>query len=228
MVEKIKALWIKYEEIIAYLIVGGLTTVVSWAAKFLANFLLFDNTMYPTPFQNVVLSVINWTAGVIFAYFTNRKFVFKSNAPMLSEAPKFVLSRVSTLILDMVVMQVLTAIGVNLLVATLISAVLVIIGNYVFSKLFVFNKKKDGGSRRGKINILTCKSIIKAVRNWQKIENLSVFGLLFVCNLYLELCQISLQQFQRCGNCILVGTLVAVGSVDTGADESVSGINTGA
>ena len=48
MVEKIKALWIKYEEIIAYLIVGGLTTVVSWAAKFLANFLLFDNTMYPT------------------------------------------------------------------------------------------------------------------------------------------------------------------------------------
>ena len=75
MVEKIKALWIKYEEIIAYLIVGGLTTVVSWAAKFLANFLLFDNTMYPTPFQNVVLSVINWTAGVIFAYFTNRKFI---------------------------------------------------------------------------------------------------------------------------------------------------------
>ena len=134
MVEKIKALWIKYEEIIAYLIVGGLTTVVSWAAKFLANFLLFDNTMYPTPFQNVVLS----------------KFVFKSNAPMLSEAPKFVLSRVSTLILDMVVMQVLTAIGVNLLVATLISAVLVIIGNYVFSKLFVFNKKKDGGAEEAK------------------------------------------------------------------------------
>lgn len=148
MVEKIKALWIKYEEIIAYLIVGGLTTVVSWAAKFLANFLLFDNTMYPTPFQNVVLSVINWTAGVIFAYFTNRKFVFKSNAPMLSEAPKFVLSRVSTLILDMVVMQVLTAIGVNLLVATLISAVLVIIGNYVFSKLFVFNKKKTAEQKR--------------------------------------------------------------------------------
>ena len=145
MIEKIKALWIKYEEIIAYLIVGGLTTVVS-----LANFLLFDNTMYPTPFQNVVLSIINWTAGVIFAYFTNRKFVFKSNAPMLSEAPKFVLSRVSTLILDMVVMQVLTAVGVNLLVATVISAVLVIIGNYVFSKLFVFNKKKDGEAEEAK------------------------------------------------------------------------------
>ena len=143
MVEKIKALWIKYEEIIAYLIVGGLTTVVSWAAKFLANFLLFDNTMYPTPFQNVVLSVINWTAGVIFAYFTNRKFVFKSNAPMLSEAPKFVLSRVSTLILDIVIMWLtVNVIGMNYWIAKIfISAVLVTIANYVFSKLLIFKKK---------------------------------------------------------------------------------------
>ena len=141
MIEKIKALCVKYEEIIAYLIVGVLTTLVSWGAKFLANYLLFENTMYPTRFQNGVLSIINWTAGVIFAYFTNRKFVFKSHDPMLKEAPKFVLSRVSTLILDMVVMQVLNVkLGVNLVIATIISAVLVIIGNYVFSKLFVFNK----------------------------------------------------------------------------------------
>jgi putative flippase GtrA len=116
---------------------------VSWAAKFIANALLFGNTMYPTAMQNMVLSIINWTAGVIFAYFTNRRFVFKSHEPMLKEAPKFVLSRVSTLILDAVVMQVLGALGVNLVVATLISAVLVMIGNYVFSKLFVFSKKNE-------------------------------------------------------------------------------------
>lgn len=143
MIDKIKEFWKKYEEIIAYLIVGGLTTVVSWAAKFIANALLFNNTMYPTPVENFILSTINWTAGVIFAYFTNRKYVFKSHEPMLKEAPKFVLSRVSTWILDIVVMQVLTAVGVNLMIATVISAVLVIIGNYVFSKLFVFNDKKD-------------------------------------------------------------------------------------
>lgn len=143
MAEKIKELWKKYEEIIAYLIVGGLTTVVSWGAKFLANWLLFENTAHPTPFQNLILSIINWTAGVIFAYFTNRAFVFKSHEPMLKEAPKFVLSRVSTLILDTVVMQILGAIGINLFVATLVSSVLVIIANYVFSKLFVFNKKQD-------------------------------------------------------------------------------------
>ena len=142
MIEKIKQLWIKYEEIIAYLIVGVLTTIVSWGAKFIANFLLYDNTLYPTSTQNLVLSIINWTAGVIFAYFTNRKYVFKSHEPMLQEIPKFILSRVSTLILDAIVMQVLGMMGVNLIVATLISSVLVIIGNYVFSKIFVFNGKE--------------------------------------------------------------------------------------
>lgn len=142
MIKKLKELWVKYEEIIAYLIVGVLTTIVAWAAKFLANFLLYDNTMYPTSSQNLVLSIINWVAGVIFAYFTNRKFVFKSHEPMAKEAPKFVLSRVSTLILDAVVMQVLGACGVNVVIATFISAVLVMIGNYVFSKIFVFKGEK--------------------------------------------------------------------------------------
>lgn len=143
MIEKIKALYPKYEEIIVYLIVGVLTTIVSWSAKFVVNAVFFDNTMYPTYFENMILSIVNWTAGVIFAYFTNRRFVFKSHEPMQKEIPKFVFSRVFTLILDTVVMQVLTALGVNLIIATGISAVLVIIGNYVFSKLFVFRGKKD-------------------------------------------------------------------------------------
>lgn len=143
MEKKLQVLWKKYEEIIVYLIVGVLTTLVSWGAKFLANWLLFDNTLYPTFFENSVLSIINWTAGVIFAYFTNRRFVFKSHDPMLKEAPKFVLSRVTTLILDFVVVQALGALGVNVYVTTMISAVLVTVANYVFSKLFVFHKKEN-------------------------------------------------------------------------------------
>lgn len=141
MIQKIKVLCKKHEEIIAYLIVGVLTTIVSWAAKFLANALFFHNTMYPTPVENFILSTINWTAGVIFAYFTNRKYVFKSHDSMRKEAPKFVLSRVSTWILDIVVMQIFTALGLNLVVGTIVSAVLVTVANYVFSKLFVFQKK---------------------------------------------------------------------------------------
>ena len=138
--EKIKELYVKYEEIIVYLIVGVLTTIVSWTAKFAANALFFDNTMYPTPLENGILSTINWVAGVTFAYFTNRSFVFKSKMPMSKEAPKFVLSRVSTWILDVVVMQVFTALNINLVVGSIISAVLVTVANYVFSKLFVFRK----------------------------------------------------------------------------------------
>ena len=141
MITKIKALCKKHEEIIAYLIVGVLTTIVSWAAKFLANALFFHNTMYPTPVENFILSTINWTAGVIFAYFTNRKYVFKSHDPMRKEAPKFVLSRVSTWLLDIVVMQIFTALGLNLVAGTVVAAVLVTVANYVFSKLFVFQKK---------------------------------------------------------------------------------------
>ena len=62
---------------------------------------------------------------------------------MREEAPKFVLSRVSTWILDVVAMQGLGAVGMDLVTATLITAVLVTVANYVFSKLFVFNKDKE-------------------------------------------------------------------------------------
>ena len=62
---------------------------------------------------------------------------------MLKEIPKFVLSRVFTLILDLVIRQLFGLMGINVYVTTIVSAVLVIIGNYIFSKLFVFNKKKE-------------------------------------------------------------------------------------
>ena len=142
MIEKIKSLMKKYEEMIAYLIVGGLTTIVAWGAMYLASWLLFGNPLHPTPFQNAVMSTVNWVAGVTFAYFTNRRFVFKSHEPMGKEIPKFVLSRISTFILDIVVRQLFGMLGINTYITTFVSAVLVFIGNYVFSKLLVFNARK--------------------------------------------------------------------------------------
>lgn len=137
--------WIDKVEIIVYLIVGVLTTIVAWAAKFAFNFIFYEGTAHPTALQNFILSAVNWTAGVVFAYPTNRAWVFESKDPkILPECVKFLLSRISTLIIDIVAMQVLGALGMNLYAATLISAVLVIIGNYVFSKLFVFRDKKTG------------------------------------------------------------------------------------
>lgn len=143
MIEKIKELWKKYEEIIVYLIVGGITTVISLAAMFLVNYLAFGNPLHPTATQNLVLSTVNWTAGVAAAYPMNRVFVFKSKEKnILKECTKFVGSRISTYLLDLVVRQIFGWLGVNVYVTTVVSAILVIVGNYVLSKLLVFRKKK--------------------------------------------------------------------------------------
>lgn len=135
-------LYRKYEEIIVYLIVGVLTTIVSWFCMFFVNIVIFGNPLNPTSAQNLILSVVNWTAGVAFAFPTNRKFVFKSTNPnIFSELVKFIGSRLFTLFLDIGLRQVLGFMGVNVYITTFISAVLVIIGNYIFSKLLVFRKK---------------------------------------------------------------------------------------
>ena len=143
MIEKIKALCIRYRELIVYIIVGGLTTVVGWGTKFLWNILFYGGTAFPTSLQNAILSVVEWVAGVAFAYPTNRKWVFQSKNPdILKEASGFVASRLATLGLNFLAMQLLVnLLHVNFYVSTIIAGILVIIGNYVFSKLFVFKKK---------------------------------------------------------------------------------------
>lgn len=132
----------KYEEIINYLIVGVMTTIVSWAAKFICAF-TFLSHYQEIVWQNMLLAFINWTTGVIFAYFTNRKFVFKSTETnMLKEATKFVGSRIFTLFLDMAVQFIMNNVcGIDIFISTVTSAVLVVIANYIFSKLMVFTKK---------------------------------------------------------------------------------------
>lgn len=141
--EKIKSLCVKYRELIVYVIVGGLTTLVSWAAKFAWNFIFYGGTAYPTELQAVILSTVEWVAGVAFAYPTNRRFVFQSKAPeIFKECIKFVLSRVSTYLLSVGLNVLLTWLGVNVYVTTIVAAVAVVIANYVISKLFVFRKKE--------------------------------------------------------------------------------------
>lgn len=140
--KKITEIW-QSSEVIRYIFFGGMTTVVSWIAKFLWNVIFYQNTKYPTNIQNFILSLVCWTAGVIFAFFTNRKYVFeKTNQSFLQEAGKFVASRLSTLVLDIIVMQVLcNVIGLDVFLSTLIAEVLVVIANYGLSKFFVFGKQ---------------------------------------------------------------------------------------
>ena len=145
MVDKIKALLIKYREFTVYFIVGCLTTLVAALARFGFNFLFFGGTAHPSFAQNTVLSIVDWVAGVAFAYPTNRRFVFQSKNPnILAEAGGFVASRLATLGMDWAVTQLLgTVLGVNVYVTWFIKSVLVFVGNYVLSKLFVFKKKPE-------------------------------------------------------------------------------------
>lgn len=141
---KIHSFYLKYEEILVYLVVGGINTVISLGAKFLWNIFIFDAPLNPTVLQHVVLSFVAWIVGVVVGFWLNRKYVFKSHGPVGTEFVKFSLSRVSTYFLDVFIMEILgPVLELNVYVATIISAVVVTILNYVFSKVFVFSKKKN-------------------------------------------------------------------------------------
>ena len=135
----IKDLFNKYREIIMYLIFGVLTTVVSLVVYYLLVYTMLNPN---NALELQVANIISWMAGVAFAYFTNRSVVFQSkNKNKLKEATNFVLARVATLIMDMVIMFVgVTILHGNDKILKLISQVVVIVSNYVFSKLFVFKK----------------------------------------------------------------------------------------
>lgn len=146
--KKIKELYFKHEEIINYLIVGVLTTLVSWVAYGLCRFVLDVNG---SQIQMQIAVFIRWIAGVLFAYFTNRKYVFKSENPnKFMEFISFAASRIVTYVMDAVIMAFLPGLfpakvfGLDCdWMATLISAVLVTITNYIFSKFLVFKNKKS-------------------------------------------------------------------------------------
>lgn len=140
MMKKCMELYRQYKEIINYLIVGVLTTVVSLGVYYacVLTFLDPENAI-----QLQVANIISWVAAVTFAYFTNRKFVFESKNPdILKEASAFVGARVATLLMDMLCMFIMvTCMGWSDKIAKLVVQVIVTVANYVFSKIFVFRKK---------------------------------------------------------------------------------------
>ncbi len=141
--EKIKELCIKHREIIVYLIVGVMTTVFAWAIRFLWNIVFYAGTAHPLPLQTTILTIVEFIAGVSFAYPTNRKWVFRSTNPnILKEAAGFVSARLTTLGIQMLLnLVIINLLHVNFYVATVVIGIIVVILNYVFSKLLVFRKK---------------------------------------------------------------------------------------
>ena len=170
--DKIKELCKKHKEILLYLVFGVGTTAVGWIVYFAvlwgfraALSLPIDDTssgLYLLGYT--VAQVIQWVAAVLFAFYTNRKWVFTSadkDAPVMIQLAKFSGGRVITFALDYLV-TFFVALGLGALIpamtsaemfgrkwnlaeisAKLLAAVIVIVCNYVFSKIFVFKNKRQ-------------------------------------------------------------------------------------
>ncbi len=137
----------KHREALLYLFFGGVTTVISWV-----TFWLFDEAMvwwgvtfYPT---ELLANVASWIVTVLVAFLTNRVWVFhaptKGAAAYIRQLLSFYGSRVATLLLETGILWVfVTKLGYHhAMLIKIAASVLVVIVNYVFSKLFVFTKKK--------------------------------------------------------------------------------------
>ncbi|MDO4889192.1 MAG: GtrA family protein [Candidatus Saccharibacteria bacterium] len=136
MLKKLWALYKEYEEIINYVITGAFGTVVNVGTFTLARALNFDIT---------ISNVAAWVITIIFVYISSKFFVFKTANKTKRESTKefitFVLARLATLGIEILLLNLtIEAMHMNELVAKTAAQVVVIILNYILSKLFVFTK----------------------------------------------------------------------------------------
>ena len=136
--KKLFALLKKHEEVISYLFFGGLTTLV--------NYIVYLPCYNLLHLSGALSNAVAWVAAVAFAYLTNKPFVFKSHdwsaKTVIPELTKFVSCRIGSGLLETAIIFVLVDwLGLNGNIIKLATSVLVVILNYVASKLLVFRKK---------------------------------------------------------------------------------------
>ncbi len=129
----------KYREALLYLFFGGCTTLI--------NIIVFNVLRYIHVDFNVS-NVVAWILAVLFAFVTNKLFVFeskvKSKKGVLKEASSFFGFRILSLIMDLAFMNItVLLLHFNEFWMKILSNVIVIIANYIFSKVFIFKKKGD-------------------------------------------------------------------------------------
>ena len=133
-----KQLWNKYKDVIPYVFFGVCTTAVNVIVYWLLAHVLGQGVMLST--------IAAWILAVLFAYITNRKWVFHSGAKTFEDVVKEIISffgcRFATGVLDWACMFIFaTKIGWNDVLIKVIANIVVIILNYVASKFFIFKKK---------------------------------------------------------------------------------------
>lgn len=138
--KKINALIVKYKEAIMYLIFGVLTTVVNFAV-YIPLTMISDRAVFV-----LAANVAAWACAVAFAFVTNKLFVFGSKTrekkALLKELGAFVGARLFSLGVEEVILLVFVVLlNLNEIVFKLVTQVIVLVMNYIFSKLFIFKKK---------------------------------------------------------------------------------------
>lgn len=145
----------KYQEIIAYLFWGGMTTVVSWGSYSIFALLFREQesviNILGFKMSIVVLlsNVLSWICAFLFAFVTNKLWVFQSKSwkaeVFFPEFGKFFSARAFTGILEILAVPLLvsfgmsqTIFGIEGMAAKVLVSILVVLLNYVFSKLFIF------------------------------------------------------------------------------------------
>lgn len=138
-IDTIKGLYFQYKEIINYLVFGGLSTVVNFISYFIfARLLSIDE---------VISSGLSWFCAVLFAYITNKLFVFESKTKtkkdLIFECVSFFGCRViSGILCDVGTFALMVRVlKINDIIAKLVTQIMVIIVNYVFSKVIIFKEK---------------------------------------------------------------------------------------
>lgn len=129
----------KYEEGINYLIFGFLAFVLNYALYYLFSEILSLHYLAAT--------MLSWVLTVVFAYWTNRTFVFKSGnkeaRALFGEFISFIGARVATELLEVLLMFLMVGCaGLNEFISKFVCQVLVIVANYFLSKLWIFKEKK--------------------------------------------------------------------------------------
>ena len=145
----IRRLYHKYEDICLYIYFGALTTFLSLASQYLAAFAMTNwgyNINDPVP--NTICTTFSWIIAVTFAFFTNKTYVFKSKsstkAEFLKQAGAFYGARVVTYFLELGIMLLFASwLLWNYYLVKFGAQFLILLGNYIFSKLVVFRKPKE-------------------------------------------------------------------------------------
>lgn len=135
----LRPLYVKYKEPLLYLFFGGLTTLIS-----IFVFWLFNS---PLGLNELVANLISWLLAVLFAFLTNKTWVFQSGGQekgFLSLMLSFYAGRLVTLgVEELLLLVFITWLGFNSMAVKIAAQIVVIVLNYVISKLLVFRDKGE-------------------------------------------------------------------------------------